>query len=335
MDEQTDRYGFVTRILLQIACVVVIIAGIRAASSIVVPLLLSIFITVILMPPFMLFVGFLIVRVMSESIQSFITQMPDYQETLDKYKDKLVDWLNTKGADALSESLKDYVNPEQMAKYAINIAASLRQLVAQALLIFIIVIFLLFEATIIPYKLRSMPNFSDAAMDRLHQMVDNVRKYLGIKTLVSLLTGGLVTLWLYMLKQDYAVPFGMLAFLLNYVPNIGSFIAAIPAILLALLEGGGKDALLCTIGYLVINIGIGNFLEPRMLGRGLGISPAFIVITLIFWGWALGPVGMLLSVPLTMVFKIALESHPETKWLSILLGSSPNVQVIKTDQSGT
>lgn len=349
MDEQTDRYGFITRILLQLACIIVIIAGIRAASSIVVPLLLSIFITVLFMPPFillqkfrirpgiamiililcLLLIGFIIVRVMSESIQNFIAKMPDYQETLFKYKDKLVGWLNEKGADALSESLDDYVKPDKMAEYALSIAASLRQLVGQALLIFLVVIFLLFEATIIPLKIRSMPNFSDKTMDRLQQMVDTVKRYLGIKTLVSILTGGLVTLWLFMLKQDYAIPFGMLAFLLNYVPNVGSIIAAIPAILMSLLEGGGREALLCTIGYLIINIGIGNFLEPRILGRGLGISPAFIVITLIFWGWALGPVGMLLSVPLTMVFKIALESHSETKWLSILLGSSPNGEVAK------
>jgi AI-2 transport protein TqsA len=348
MDDQTDRYGFLTKTLLPLACLVVIIAGIRAAASIVVPLLLAIFIAVILMPPFiglqklrlrpsiamviiilgLLSAGFLIMRVMSQSIQNFIDKLPAYQETLMGYKEQFVEWLNKKGADALSDSLNDYVKPETVANYAKGIAVSLSQLVSQAALILLIVIFLLFEASIIPGKLRSMPNFSDETMSKLRQMVETVRRYLGIKTFVSLLTGGLVSLWLVMLRQDYAIPFGMLAFLLNYVPNIGSAVAAIPAILLALLEGGIKESLLCTLGYLIINIGLGNFLEPKILGRGLGISPAFVLITMLFWGWALGPVGMLLSVPLTMVFKIALESHPETKWLSILLGSSTNGKII-------
>ena len=344
MDDQYDRYGFLTKFLLPLACLVVIIAGVRAAASIVVPLLLAIFIAVILMPAFIglqklrippsiamlilvlgvTFIGFIIVRIMSKSIENFVTKLPDYQDTLYVYKDKLIEWLNKKGADALSDSLNEHVKPDKMAEYAKGIVSSLSQLVSQAMLIFLIVIFLLFEATIIPRKLRSMPNFSDSTMARLNQMVDTVKQYLGIKTFISLLTGGLVSLWLFMLRQDYAIPFGMLAFFLNYVPNIGSVVAAIPAILLALLEGGIRESVLCTVGYLIINIGLGNFLEPKMLGRGLGISPAFILITMLFWGWALGPVGMLLSVPLTMVFKIALESHPETKWLSIILGSSPN-----------
>jgi predicted PurR-regulated permease PerM len=168
-----------------------------------------------------------------------------------------------------------------------------------------------------------MSNFTADSIDRLHQMVETIRKYLGYKTLVCLMSSGFITFWLLATKQSYAIPLGMLAFLLNYVPSIGSIIAAIPAVLIALIEKGVGSAALCSLGYLIANLVIESIIEPRLLGRSLGLSPAFILINMVFWGWMLGPVGMLLSVPLTMMVKIFLQSHPQTEWLSILMGSSP------------
>ena len=118
--------------------------------------------------------------------------------------------------------------------------------------------------------------------------------------------------------------FGLLAFVLNYIPNIGSFLAAIPPVLLALVDRdlGLYVALLTAGGFVVINVVVGNVIEPRLMGRGLGLSPLVIVVSMVFWGWALGSVGMLLSVPLTMAVKIVLESDPATRSLAVLMGSS-------------
>jgi predicted PurR-regulated permease PerM len=125
------------------------------------------------------------------------------------------------------------------------------------------------------------------------------------------------------MRIEFAHLWGLLAFLLNYVPNIGSILAAVPPVMLSLVESGTPRALACGIGYLVINITFGNIIEPRVMGRGLGLSTLVVWLSLIFWGWVFGPVGMLLSVPLTMVVKIAMESNPETHWIAILLGSDP------------
>jgi len=148
-----------------------------------------------------------------------------------------------------------------------------------------------------------------------------VQRYMAIKTWMSLMTGCVVALWLYIIGVDYPLLWGLLAFLLNYVPNIGSIIAAVPAVLLALIQLGGGSAILAGAGYLVVNMAIGNFLEPRVMGKGLGLSTLVVFISLVFWGWVFGPVGMLLSVPLTMTIKIALDSNEETRWASVLLGS--------------
>ena len=121
------------------------------------------------------------------------------------------------------------------------------------------------------------------------------------------------------LGVDFAILWGLVAFLLNYVPIIGSIIAAIPAILLALIQLGVAPALLTCLGYVVVNVIFGSILEPRFMGRGLGLSTLVVFLSLVFWGWILGPVGMILSVPLTMIVKIALESSDDTHWIAVML----------------
>ena len=105
---------------------------------------------------------------------------------------------------------------------------------------------------------------------------------------------------------------------------MGSIIAAIPAVLLAFVQHGSGTALLAALGYVLVNVVIGNFIEPKFMGEGLGLSPLVVFLSLVFWGWLLGTVGMLLSIPLTITVKIALESNPETRWASILLGAPEN-----------
>jgi len=143
---------------------------------------------------------------------------------------------------------------------------------------------------------------------------------MAIKSWMSLATGIAVFILLAVVGVNYAVLWGLLAFFLNYVPNIGSIIAAIPAILLALIQLGFVKSIIVAGGFVVINLVVGNVIEPRFMGRGLGLSTLVVFLSLLFWGWVLGPVGMLLSVPLTMTAKIALDSREETRWLAILLG---------------
>ena len=160
----------------------------------------------------------------------------------------------------------------------------------------------------------------DKDLPYFYQFAENMNRYIAIKTSVSLATGLLATSCLWILGVDFPSLWGLLAFLLNYVPNIGSFIAAIPPLLLALIQLGPGAATGVAVGFFAINVFMGNGVEPRFMGRGLGLSTLVVFVSLVVWGWILGPVGMLLSVPLTMTAKIALEANPGTEWLAHLLG---------------
>jgi len=156
--------------------------------------------------------------------------------------------------------------------------------------------------------------------------LQNLGRYLGIKTAVSIVTGLIVGVMTWAIGLDFPLLWGMLAFLLNYIPTIGSIIAAVPAVMLALIQLGPAEAATTAMGFVGINLVFGNIIEPRLMGFGVGISPLVIFVGLIFWGWVFGPVGMLLSVPLTMTLKLALESDERTQWIAILLGSESDAQ---------
>ena len=144
-----------------------------------------------------------------------------------------------------------------------------------------------------------------------------------IKTAVSAVTGTVVGLWVAALGLDFALLWGLVAFLLNFIPNLGSIIAAIPAVLLAMVQFGPGRAAVIAAGYLVVNIVFGSVVEPMLMGRRLGLSTLVVFASLVFWGFVWGPVGMLFSVPLTMVVKIALENSKDFRWVAVMLDANP------------
>ena len=183
------------------------------------------------------------------------------------------------------------------------------------------VVVMLLEAKIFKYKMRNIFGSKSYGASQVDSFSDTVNRYMLIKTGTSLATGIIATIWLMILGVDYPLLWGFLTFLFNYVPTVGSIIAAVPPALLALIspDGGLITALLSAAGYLVINISIGSILEPRILGNGLGLSTLVVFVSLLFWGWVFGPVGMVLSVPLTMTIKIALSNSESGKWLSTMM----------------
>ncbi len=205
---------------------------------------------------------------------------------------------------------------------AVNIVERIGQLLGNTFLILLMVIFILLEASTFTKKMRDAFTRTDDMAKRAQQIVNSIQHYIVIKTWVSLATGILVVIWLKFLGVNYAPLWGLLAFLFNYIPNVGSFIAAIPAILIAWIELTTLPAIACAIGFILVNGAVGNFIEPRLMGRGLGLSPLVVFCSMVFWGWVLGPVGMLLSVPLTMTARIAMDGFEDTKWLATLMGNA-------------
>lgn len=329
-----------SRILLTMAAFVVVVAGVREARELLVPFLLSAFIAIIAAPPLFylkhkriptgialaLVIGLVVIAALmlgvlvGNSIDDFSAQLPFYQERLNAITAGLLSWLAETGIEIPKQTASNLLDPSKAMKMAAVGLSSLGGLLTNTFLILLTVIFILLEAASFPTKLEAILQNPDSGLSRFQAFLDNINSYMAIKTATSLLTGLLVGLWLWVVGLDYPVLWGMLAFLLNFVPSIGSILASIPALLLALVQLGITGTLWSLLGYVLINVIIGNIVEPRFMGRGLGLSTLVVFISLVFWGWILGPVGMFLSVPLTMMIKISLDSSEETRWIAILLG---------------
>ena len=331
-----------------IAAVVIIIAGMREASAILVPFLLAVFIAVIGGPPafwlkrkgvpsslavlavvlVMLGIGIGMGAVLSTSLNGFYQQMDSYKANLNQQMDALFIWLKGMGIHLDWDLLKEAVNPGEAMQLVATLLAGFGGVLTNAFLITLTVVFILLEASGFPAKLRAATKDPKASFPAFEEFTHAVKGYLAIKTAVSLATGLSAALWVAVLGLDFPLLWGLLAFLFNYVPTIGSILAAVPAVLLALIQLGPFPALLLAAGYLCINFIYGSLIEPRFMGRGLGLSTLVVFLSLVFWGWVLGPVGMLLAVPLTMTAKIGLGSREETRWLAILLGSEKSDEAV-------
>ena len=329
-----------SQILLTIAAFVIVVAGMSAAKVILVPFLLAAFIAIISAPPLfwlqrkglstwlalivvilgVLFIGLLIAGLVGSSVQDFSRDLPVYEAKLKQQTNLVIGWLEKLGVDISGLAVTEIFDPGAAMKLVATLLNGLGSVLANGFLILMTVIFILLEASSFPAKLRTVLGGPQSSLVRFDNFISNVKHYMAIKTLVSLATGILVAIWLIVIGVDYPLLWGLLAFALNYIPNIGSIISAVPAVLLAIIQLGFIPASITAAGYVVINLVMGNVVEPRFMGRGLGLSTLIVFLSLVFWGWVLGPVGMLLSVPLTITAKMALDSSDDTRWLAVLLG---------------
>ncbi len=330
----------VNRLLVTIAAVIVIIAGMRAAAPLLVPFLLALFIAIIIAQPlawlrrrrvpsvlamlavmgsFVVFM-MLLALLVGSSVDDFMRDLPQYQARLHESTAGLMVWLEQRGLALSPDFMNNFFDPARAMKLVTGIISGMGGILTNGFLILITVIFLLMEGASLPGKWRAAFREPESSLAHMRTIMDNINHYMGIKALTSLATGVLVALWLWVLGVDYPLLWGVLAFLLNFVPNIGSIIAAVPPVLLAMIQLGPWPALLVVLGYVVVNVVVGTILEPRYMGKGLGLSTLVVFLSLVFWGWVLGPVGMLLSVPLTIAVKIALDSNESTRWIAIMLG---------------
>lgn len=340
----SDRFSPAARAVIVAAALMVVVAGLRAAGTIVVPLLFSLFLAILLAPSLdalrrrgiptalaylivavaVVVVGLVVIAAVGVSLTDFLGRLPEYGTRLEALKRAWLARLEPLGIDTTDQSRSRYLGPEALLTLMRSLAAGLASYFADGFLILFTTVFLLAEAAVFPAKLRALPGDKEATLLRIGRVVAGVRGYMAIKAKVSLLTGLIVVAWLMLLRVRYPLLWGMLAFALNFVPTIGSILAAVPPIVVALLEQGAVTAGLVALAYLAVNFVFGWVVEPRWMGRGLGLSPLVVLLSLVFWGWVFGPPGMLLSVPLTMAVKIALESRPETRSLGLLLGEAPS-----------
>ncbi len=337
----TESSHTATNTILGVAGVVVIVAGLKAASSLFVPFLLAAFIGLLCAPALfwlrdrglpnpialivvvlgLLGIGAVFGGLMSSSINEFTRLLPSYQARFGSIVASLTVTLEDFGIDfGTSPDAANPFDPKAALGMAGNLAGNLGSLLNNAFLLFLTVCFILLEASSFPRKVREAFGDSPEIEGRMTEIGESIRRYLGIKTLTSTLTGLLAYGALILLGVKFAPLWALIAFLLNFVPAVGSVIAAIPVVALALVDNSPQVAALVALVYLVINIAVGSFLEPRVMGDGMGLSPLIVILSLVFWGWVLGPVGMVLAVPLTVLLRILLGSQPGTQWVAVLLG---------------
>ena len=256
-----------------------------------------------------------------------VITLPAYQARLDIIVAGFLSFVadHIDGVNSM-QNIGDMIDPGWAMRLVANILNNLKDVLTNTFLIIFTMIFMLLEVSTVSTKVRAAFGRSAESLAGPRVFLANLGRYLGIKTLISVVTGICAGFLTWSLGLDFPLLWGMLAFLLNYVPTIGSIIAAVPAVLLALVQLGPGAAGATALGFAAINVVFGNILEPRVMGYGVGLSPLIVFIGLVFWGFIFGPVGMLLSVPLTMTLKLGLESDERTRWVAILIGSERDAQ---------
>lgn len=321
------------------ASFVVIIAGIKMASQVVVILFLAIFISSIfstllkvlqkkhiprLFSYFIILlivvsIGLMLAYVINISLNDFLTNLPTYEE---KFKNTVLDLLHYAqdlGIQIDKAKIMGALNFNSFFGFTTNIIGSIGTFLSKFLLVVIGVAFILAESKSFQTKLRVIFRNNAKKLEHFNLFSFNIQKYFVVKSFTSFLTGFIITIVLSLLGVDYPILWGVIAMLFNFIPVVGSIIASIPAILLTFMNLDLNTTIWVIVLYVIINVSISNILEPKLMGKELGLSPLVIFFSLIFWGYILGLVGMFLAVPITMTLKIAFDSNTSTHWLGILM----------------
>lgn len=227
--------------------------------------------------------------------------------------------LNSKGVDISKVDIERMLKKSNLSGIIKKLSAQVNKQFSNIFLIFFTVAFMLMESEYFHNKLKKALSTSKIKLEDGLEIIAKIKTYFIIKVKTSLITAVwvLIILWYYNISYYYI--WATLAFFFNFIPVVGSIFAAVPPIIIALMDNGSTTAIWVAIWYAVINNVIGNIIEPRIMGKGLGLSALVIFLSMTLWGWVMGPTGMILSVPLTMAMQFLFEQYEETKWISLML----------------
>jgi len=343
------------RVLMILAAVVIVLGGIKYSADFFVPIMLALFIATISFPitswlrrkrvpsilavlltvivdfAFLIGIASIAISLLGDLQQKWdVTYYPLMRERIDETSEFLISTMTQMGLPNAQESVELYfknlwkeqldgLQVEKLLSVGTGLVGKVASLVSTIFVVIVLTVFMLLESPqfgrrFIPICDARGPNFSN-----MLAAAKDVQRFLGIKTLVSLITGVAAGLLCKLCGLDFYILWGILAFALNYIPVLGSIIAGVPPLILALLVYDLPRGIIVGVGYGLINTLIGNFLEPSMLGRRFGLSTLVVIISVVFWGWLWGPVGMLLAVPMTMILKVAVDHSYEFQWLAVAI----------------
>jgi predicted PurR-regulated permease PerM len=324
-------------LLVGFASFIIIVAGLKASAPILMPLFVAGFLAIITNPivnamvrsgrsrPFS--VGAVVIGVLmtlfalgwlvGDSAEQFAEVMPAH---MDRIGEQLSGWLSSRNIDFQDTEFSSSLKAPLLTALT-GTARGLATALSNVMLTVILLLFMLLEANTLPNKLRAAFSSDDARVGQIKAFKEDLAQYLVVKTTVSLLTGILLGLWVWLFGIEFPFLLGVIAFLFNFIPTFGSMIAAIPAILLAMVQFGLLTSGFIAIGYFTVNLAIGSLLETQIMGKKLGLSPVVVLLSVVFWGWVWGPTGMILAVPLTMAIRIYCDHTDDSRWVAIMLAN--------------
>ena len=262
----------------------------------------------------------------TSNLQQVLVVAPEYQRKLQL----MIEAIFSQMGQPAPESLRELLGSFQLSQWLSSLLAVITSIASKTGIIFIYTLFLLLESHQFHNKLKYLKKHSKvitSISQIFPQGLRDVRTYWKIKALASLATGMLSYLFLFAFQVEFATFWGLLIFLLNFIPTVGSIIAIIFPILIAMLQFSTWLPIICIIiGLISIQVLIGNILEPRFMGNSLNLSPLVIVLSLVFWGMIWGVLGMVFSIPIMATINIILAKIPATKTIAILLSQKGNIE---------
>jgi AI-2 transport protein TqsA len=327
------------RVLVALVCIGVLLVLLHLAASVVTPFLLGTTLAIAFqplavalarrgLPPVVaaILTTLVVLGVVAAAgvliylaVSDLAAQLPVYQERIEVVREDLADWLRERNMDDSARAVSRFDASEPINEFLSSSLLQVGTFVERLFFVLIITAFIQMEGAIYRRKLLAMFR-SARPVHWLVQALREVQRYLVVKLIVSLVNGVLLGTWCWIWGVDSPLMWGVLAFILNFIPFIGSTIAAIPPIALSLMTDGVPTAAVVGAGYLVVNLLVDTVAEPRILGRTLGLSPLVVLLSMLTWGFVLGPVGAILAVPLTMTAKILFEHDEDLAKIAVFLG---------------
>lgn len=330
-------------LLVGLASVVLIVAGLKATAGLLTPILLSLFLVLVTYPILawlkgkglphwlayltvllsVIVVGAFGVLFLATSINELVTVLPSYSSQIETQVDEVWRWLTDQGVTLDDIQALSWFQPERIIQLSLTLTTTLLGTLSNTGLTLVIFIYMLATAPSFSTRLKKGLKADSPALHRLEEFAHSTSSYLMIKGWLGALTALTQMLLMWLLGLDFAVLWGVLSFALNFVPNIGFYLALVPPLLIAIIELGWLKAMLFAAAYVIINNFFDMVVAPRYLAKGLDLSVSVTFLAVIIWAWILGPIGAFLALPLTiMVKKLLLEPFPQTQLMATLMGSS-------------
>ena len=339
------------RILLALAAGIAVLAGMRVAAPILGPVLIALMITIAWSPgsdwlrkrgwrPSIaaltgILIGIIVIAMFVGLVWSSLVQLqdklPGYQPRIEALQQLIRERLSDLPIESSRLFTGEMLSAGSIVGYGLRTIGRITQAAGNVLILMLLMAFMMLEAVRYPQKLHKALGARSRAVEQFTRFGESIRGYVVINATFGLAAAVINTMVLIMLGVDFPILWGLLSFLLSFVPNIGFMIALVPPALMALVEGGFIRAAIVVVAYTIINFIVDNVIKPRFVGQTVDLSPLVVVVSLFFWGWLLGPMGALVAVPLTIGVKFFFESFDDSEWIARLMSDSgPKPVVVDT-----